>query len=103
MEGPTKVFDHCGLYLSGNHTNYTLFSYAAPAEDGSLITIVMPSRMPAWQNAIGFFNDPVFKPPLFKGYEIVIEPDSDTCFNQGLKLAVTVLISFSEEVSKKSI
>ena len=63
-----------------------------------MITVVIPSRIPAWQNAIGFLNDPVFKPALYDEYDIVILPDGDNCYMQGLKLGITILASFSAAI-----
>ena len=67
LEGPTDKFDNCGLILTD--------------DDGNL-QVVIPSAYPAWQTALGFFNDPTIKPPLFKDYDVVIVDDSpDSCFN----------------------
>ena len=93
LDGPTFLFDKCGLLVSGDYSDAATHAFG----DGST-TVVIPSEHPEWQTAEGFFNDPALKPPLFSDYKIVLVDDGPDCFNQGMKLGFEILAAISATV-----
>ena len=67
LDAPTTEFDNCGIFYPIDDTTET----------------VIPSLDTRWPNAEAFLNDPVFKPPFFGEYTVVIDKSDDisTCYN----------------------
>ena len=75
------------MWITGSYEDHNTFAWGNDST-----TIVIPSEHPEWQTAYGFFNNPEFKPPFFKNYEIVIVDDNNQdCFKQSMRLGVGVL------------